>query len=180
MSWFCKIPIFNIGLNKKIDAILKQKGCEVIGRWEKSIINRLYWSVCSTVDGDPDVIKAKWLSLENHIHDVHQGHSDVFPQCLHGTLQEREWIKRRMTFILYFLWAYKVYCSLIHLDTKASERVTSLITNSALCKDICRLSPNYQTSSLESFHNVIIHFVSKSTAFSYQGMECRCMFITCT
>ena len=69
-----------------------------------------------------------------------------------------------MTFILYFLWAYKVFCSLIHLDTKASERVTSLITNSALCKDICRLSPNYQTSSLESFHNIIIHFASKSTA----------------
>ena len=151
-----------------------RKGVEVIGKWEKSIINHLYWSVCWTVDGNPDVIKAKWLSLENHIHDVHQGHSDVFPQCLHGTLQEREWIKRRMTFTLYFLWAYKVYGSLIHLDTKDNERVTPLITNSVLCKDICRLSPNYQTSSLESFHNVIIHFQVYCFFLSGNGVAGTC------
>ena len=41
------------------------------------------------------------------------------------------------------------------------------------CKDITHLSPLHQTSSLESFHNVIIHFTPKSIALSYHGMLCR-------
>ena len=58
-------------------------------------------------------------------------------------------------------------------DSKASEKLSALLTNAKLSKDIARLSPVYQTSSLESFHGVIIHFAPKSTAFSYQGMQCR-------
>ena len=51
--------------------------------------------------------------------------------------------------------------------------------DSALCKitidDPCRppYSPLHQTSSLESFHNVIIHFAPKSIALSYHGMISR-------
>ena len=42
-------------------------------------------------------------------------------------------------------------------DTKAREKLTSLLTNTTL-KDLTRLSPCYQTSSLESFHSVVIHY----------------------
>ena len=58
-------------------------------------------------------------------------------------------------------------------DTKASEKITSLITNPQHCNDVSRLSAKYQTSSLESFHNVVIHFAPKSVAFSYLRMEHR-------
>ncbi len=62
---------------------------------------------------------------------------------------------------------------MLYTDTKASEKLSPLLTNPRVCKDVAKLSPMYQTSSLEAFHSVVIHFAPKSTAFSYQGMHCR-------
>ena len=59
------------------------------------------------------------------------------------------------------------------VDSKASEKLTSLLTNTLLCKDITRLSAMHQTSSLGAYHSVVMHFAPKSTAFSYSGMQCR-------
>lgn len=70
-----------------------------------------------------------------------------------------------------YIFFFVVVCVL--LDSKASEKLSALLTNSQLCKDICRLSPVYQTSSLEAFHSVIIHFAPKYVPFSYHGMNCR-------
>ena len=59
------------------------------------------------------------------------------------------------------------------VDSKTSEKLTSLLTNTLLCKDITRLSAMHQTSSLEAYHSVVMHFAPKSTTFSYSGMQCR-------
>ena len=41
------------------------------------------------------MIKAKWLSLENHIHNKHSGHGDKFPKCAHARLTgKRKWFKK--------------------------------------------------------------------------------------
>ena len=86
------------GLRKKLDAAAKRKDCEMIGLWQRSIINHLYWSVASTPSGDGELIKAKWLSLDNHVHNIHSGHSAIFPDCVHGKLlgrdQKKKWFKR--------------------------------------------------------------------------------------
>ena len=74
------------GLRKKLFAPAKQKDCEELGLWIKSIINHLYWVAVSTPDGDPDIMVAKWRSLLNHICNIHQGHGDLFPECLHENL----------------------------------------------------------------------------------------------
>ena len=69
-----------------------------------------------------------------------------------------------------------LYTCIMHLpcvDTKSSERLTALVTNKLICKDMTRLSPLHQTSSLEAFHSVIIHFAPKYVALSHQGMQCR-------
>ena len=60
-----------------------------------------------------------------------------------------------------------------YIDTKASEKLTSLLTNATHLKDMTRLSGAYQMSSLESFHNVVINFAPKAVAFSYKGMKSR-------
>ena len=69
----------------------------------------------------------------------------------------------------------KFYLELMYMygvtDSKASEKLSALLMNAKLKKDIAKLSPTYQTSSLESFHSVVIHFVSKSTVFSYHGRK---------
>ena len=71
------------------------------------------------------------------------------------------------------IYLYKHVIVLFIVDTKASEKLTPLLLNSYHLKDITHLSSSYQTSSLESFHNIVIHFAPKSIAFSYMGMKSR-------
>ena len=84
------------------EKIGKQKDCELVSEWQTSIINHLYWCVSSTNDDKSDLIKAKWLSLDNYIHNVHREHSKDFPKCAHGRLiikgkdRKRKWFKRCM------------------------------------------------------------------------------------
>ena len=47
------------GVRKKIEALAKQKNCGLVAKWQKSVINHLYWCVTSTTDGNGDTIKAK-------------------------------------------------------------------------------------------------------------------------
>ena len=59
----------------------------------------MYWCVASTPNDNGEVVKAKWLSLENHVHNIHSGHSKLFPKCAHarlsGSQMKRKWFKRR-------------------------------------------------------------------------------------
>ena len=92
------------GFRKKLEKLGKQKGCELVCEWQKSIINHLYWCVSSSSNDDDndnstnELIKAKWLSLDNHVHNVHKKNSKEFPKCLHGRLRGRDkkkkWFKR--------------------------------------------------------------------------------------
>ena len=89
-----------IGFCKKLKKIGKQKNCELVCEWQRSIINHLYWCVSSSNDDDSELIKAKWLSLDNHIHNVHRKHSKKIPKCAHKRLRgkdrKRKWFKRRI------------------------------------------------------------------------------------
>ena len=129
--------------------------------------------MASSTAGNGDLIKAKWLSLDNHIHNVHKKHGELFPKCTHGRLQKHDkmWFKRPE---LNYNKVKVSHChSFLFTDTEASEKLSALINNPSLCKDIVQLSPIYQTSFLESFHNVIIYFAPKSVGFSYLGMQSR-------
>ena len=155
-----------------MEAIAKQKDCELIAQWQRSIINHMYWCVASTPSGNGETIKAKWLSLENHVHNIHSGHGDMFPECAHAQLDthtRKKWFKRRECLSMCMFAFINTYST----DTKSSEKLTTLVTNNLLCKDLTRLSPYYQTSSLEAFHSVVIHFAPKYVPLSYLGMQCR-------
>ena len=164
------------GFRKKLEKLGKQKGCELVCEWQKSIINHLYWCVSSSSNDDNDdnseLVKAKWLSLDNHVHNVHKKHSKEFPKCLHRRLRSRDKKKTGLKDVS-GIYLYKHVIVLFIIDTKASEKLTPLLLNSNHLKDITRLSSSYQTSSLESFHNIVIHFAPKSIAFSYMGMKSR-------
>ena len=155
-----------LGLCNKLEALGK-KNC---GKWARSLINHLYWCISSTADSNPEVITAKWLSVVNYIHIQHSGHGDLFPKCIHGRIK-RKCIKQLKLNISWLTWACMDGCEhFLYTDTKASENLTAVLTNTRLLKDISRLSCLYQTSSLES---VLLHFAPKSIAFSYEGMDCR-------
>ena len=57
--------------------------------------------------------------------------------------------------------------------SNAAIKLEELLLNPHLLKDISKLSPKYQTSTLEAKHNLDIQFVPKNTAFSYWGMYTR-------
>ena len=92
---FCLVPCillftcccFDSGLRKKLEAGAKKRMCSLIGDWRRSIVNHLYWCVSSTEDGDSETILAKWLSLDNHVHNEHKHAS---PKFVHGPLGRRK------------------------------------------------------------------------------------------
>ena len=53
-------------------------------------------------------------------------------------------------------------------DSKASEKLSALLTKVKLSKDIAKLSPVYKTS-LESFHSVVIHFGTQINSIFISG-----------
>lgn len=86
------ILFVSIGLKKKIRSMGKNKGYEMLQKWERSIINHIYW--CAKTSATPKERVAKWNSIVNHICNIHSGHSELFPACLHGELGARLWFER--------------------------------------------------------------------------------------
>ena len=58
-------------------------------------------------------------------------------------------------------------------DTKASDKISSVILNKYFCSNVKQLSPLHQTSICEAFLGVVNIFAPKSTAFTYNGMLAR-------
>ena len=54
----------------------------------------------------------------------------------------------------------------------------AVLTAKALVADVRKLSTQHQTSSVEVYHSVVIHFAPKLLVFSYEGMVCRYMLYT--
>ncbi|XP_052767644.1 uncharacterized protein LOC128208215 isoform X2 [Mya arenaria] len=146
--------VWHIGkaVKKKLLALSKEKDCNIVCKWMKSITNHLYWSAASSQGEEGSMIAAKWTSVVNHVQDIHTGHGDLYQQCTHGPLEPREWLKK---------------------GSKAAAKMEDILLNKRLCKDIKKLSAGFQTSTLESFHSVINHFAPKMTAYSFHGQMCR-------
>ena len=66
------------------------------GKLQRSIINHLYWCVISTPSGNGELVKAKWLSIDNHIHNVHNNNGELFPHCVHAKLQGSRSVQEEM------------------------------------------------------------------------------------
>ena len=50
-----------IGFKRKVDALAKQKDCEIVREWQRSIINHLYWCVASTPSGNGEPTESYFL-----------------------------------------------------------------------------------------------------------------------
>nr|XP_055069990.1 uncharacterized protein LOC129450961 [Misgurnus anguillicaudatus] len=141
------------GLSKKLVLISKNKDCDILKKWLRSIKNHVYWTAASSTSGPERV--AKWMSILNHIQNVHIHEDPVFPKCLHAPRTSRDkskWLKA---------------------GTEAFCKLEKALSNTRILKDVEKMSPHHQTSSLESFHSVILRFAPKNVVFPFLGMLCR-------
>ena len=140
------------------------KDCEIVGAWIKSITNHMYWCTASAPDGDGQLMANRWKSLMSHLIDQHD-------DCFHLPLGDRR--KKWLTPGIYVATQYITIMIKLILGSKACELLSDIILNKNLLGDITKLSPSYQTSSLESYHSVVNHFAPKLLGFSFVGMHCR-------
>ena len=82
-----------LGVRKKLEAKVKKKGCGLVKDWARSFSNHMYWCAASS-QGDGEIVSQKWLSILNHVANIHQGHGDKFQQCEHEDLDDRLWIRK--------------------------------------------------------------------------------------
>lgn len=85
------------GVSKRVEKLARKKSCVAARAWSRSVSNHMNWVAASTPDGNGEMMLAKWLSVANHIQNVHDHDSQLFPNCLHGPLDESErkkkWLK---------------------------------------------------------------------------------------
>lgn len=75
-------------------------------------------------------------------------------------------------YYLYLQKGFNIYI-ILYSDSKSLYKVDKALLNKRVLKDIEKLSPHHQTSSLEAFHSVILSFVPKDVVFPFLGMLCR-------
>ncbi|XP_056443945.1 uncharacterized protein LOC130380682 [Gadus chalcogrammus] len=141
------------GITKRLHKISKTKDCQKVKTWMQAIRNHIYWTAASSITGPERV--AKWTSLLNHVQDIHTHDDPLFPKCLHpirSTTDKSRWLSGA---------------------TPAFYKLEKALTKKTVLRDIAKLSPHHQTSSLEAFHAVILRFAPKNVVYPFLGMLCR-------
>ena len=77
-------------VRRKLKELAKKPKLRRIQPWIRSLVNHLWWSA-ATCDGNPDLLVKKWVSITNHMCDVHV-HPDntMYRACPHGPLEDTE------------------------------------------------------------------------------------------
>ncbi|XP_034077579.1 uncharacterized protein LOC117549630 [Gymnodraco acuticeps] len=139
------------GISKQLEKAAKKKDCEKLRGWVKSIRNHIYWTAATSTTGPERV--AKWTSILNHVQDIHSHDDPLFPKCLHPLrIAQYQWMAA---------------------GTPAFHKLETILSTKRILKAVAKLSPHHQTSSLESFHAVILRFAPKNVVFPFLGMLCR-------
>jgi len=150
--------------------LAQYKDFKVIGEWIKSITNHLYWCVASSPEGDGDEMVVRWKSLMEHICDRHD-------ECYHLPLERRDRHKKWLVSGTYSITIIQcIRSSVIYaffIRHKSMQKLYDIICNARLLTDIKKFSPKKQTSSLESYHSVVNHFMPKLLGFFHVRMHCR-------
>ncbi|CAC5398257.1 unnamed protein product [Mytilus coruscus] len=145
------------GISKKLETRAKKKDTGDIRPWIKSIVNHTYWVSASSGE-DQNVKIHKWTSISNHIINKHVHDSDVFPQCIHGELEEqRAWLKQ---------------------GSRSHKLVLEVIESKYLPNDLKKLSPVHQTYGLEVYHSLVNQYAPKNTHFFQYAMKARQQAVT--
>ena len=65
----------------------KERGFEIIGRWQRVCVKHFYWAVTSTQEMLGEVKLAKFQALLYHVINQHSGLPNrLFNACVHGDI----------------------------------------------------------------------------------------------
>ena len=147
--------------SKKIKKMLAAKGKLKRNKdlllWTKSIINHLWWS-SATCETNPILLKEKWLSIINHVANVHKWKSNkLYHACNHRTLTKKDerskkWLPKR---------------------SHAYKALKDIVTDKNVLKDLPHLSLFRHSGELEVFHSLYNMYCPKRIGYSYAGMYAR-------
>ena len=144
-------------IKKKLSKFAKKKCCSELNHWIKSIINHFWWC-CATCDGNETVLRERWLSILDHIKNVHDWEgNEVFHECLHAELtlhqmKTKPWLKE-----------------LSH----AYAAIQRVVSDKNLISDLKYLTRFSHTGTLEVYHSLYNKYSPKRLHFSYDGMIAR-------
>ncbi|CAB4031322.1 Hypothetical predicted protein, partial [Paramuricea clavata] len=138
------------GEKKRLLKVVKIKKFRKLKPWIGSIINLMYWVAISSQS--PVEREEKWLSLLNHIVDVHvHNENKLFMKCTHETI-ERQWLQT---------------------GSAIYKKLIEIITRPRLLTAIRKLSNYHQTSGLEAKHSLDNTFASKNVYYPYHSLMAR-------
>ena len=90
ITWYSITILIWAGLRKELAKIGVSDKSGLINRWTNSLVNHLYWCAVSTPDGNADVMEAKFVSITNHIVNVHKHDNPLFKECQHKKRRKGE------------------------------------------------------------------------------------------
>lgn len=64
-------------------------------------------------------------------------------------------------------------CPFIYIGGRAHKSLQAIVHGRMLKKDVPKLSPGEQTSSIEAYHKVVTAFAPKSVHYHYPAMKTR-------
>uniref|UniRef100_A0A803KDX7 THAP-type domain-containing protein n=1 Tax=Xenopus tropicalis TaxID=8364 RepID=A0A803KDX7_XENTR len=148
---------FAKSLRVKLSAACKKKKYSEIKEWISPTINHLWWCA-RTCNGNPDLLREKWLSLLYHVTNVHQwqtGH--LYHECAHSALaphldHKRKWMQDESTVF---------------------EQFKDIITSRKILDDLAHLSHFCHTGELEVYHSNLLKYRSKRHHYFIDGMIAR-------
>jgi solute carrier family 8 (sodium/calcium exchanger) len=87
------------GLRKRM--VAKTRDCPDAKEWIRSTLNHMYYTAAHAPLDDTrhDFIGDMWQSLENHVHNTHQHHTQHYRFCRHGPIEDLDgrdhiWLER--------------------------------------------------------------------------------------
>lgn len=138
---------------KKLSKAGLKKGHDALMPWIQSISNHLWWSA-KTCNKNPDLLIAKWTSIVHRIVNGHEWEGDLFSQCAHEPIDNRNNRKK---------W--------LNPNDPAYHVLKQIVTKPSLVRDIAKLNDFCHTGQLEVFHSLLTKYCPKWQHFSYMGMR---------
>ena len=91
----------DIEVSKVLYKIAKEKDCEELLPLIKPCVTHLCWSAMSTIDGNGEVIWAKFQSFLEHVANVQSNlPNPIFDYCAHEEgIAERTWLNKGIIFM---------------------------------------------------------------------------------